>query len=190
MIVNKNNIEHFCFSVREQDLYQDIQDMEWTVSSPSSADGLLKKINEQSNPKNVDFEDIRDSSFHTDLMNMATDNLHDPTNFDFQEVADGSFHEEDSLIRDIQGDLFDGVIQIGGGRDDFDIQLLQEKALKTMGVKEATFELTFKDHLFRRPKKMNEAKNLLKEAFENIIEHAKKDLRPGDIMRAVIHNDG
>lgn len=96
-----NNIEHFCFSVREQDLYQDIQDMEWTVSSPSSADGLLKKINEQSNPKNVDFEDIRDSSFHTDLMNMATDNLHDPTNF--QEVADGSFHEEDSLIRDIQG---------------------------------------------------------------------------------------
>lgn len=71
-------------------------------------------------------------------------------------MADGSFHEEDSLIRDIQGDLCDGIIQIGGGRDDFDIQLLQEKALKTMGVKKATFELTFKDHLFRRPKKMNE----------------------------------
>lgn len=61
----KNN-EHFCISVIEQDLYQDIQDMEWTVSSPSSADELLKKINEQSNPKNVDIEDITDSSFHTE----------------------------------------------------------------------------------------------------------------------------
>lgn len=52
---------------------------------------------------------------------MDTDNLHEPTNLNFHEVADGSFYEEDSLIRDIQGNLFDSLIQIGGERDDFDI---------------------------------------------------------------------
>lgn len=53
--------------------------------------------------------------------NMDTDNLHEPTNLHFHEVADGSFYEEDSLLRDIQGNLFDSLIQIGGERDDFDI---------------------------------------------------------------------
>lgn len=164
--------------------------MECAVSSPSSVDDLLKDTTLTQDRTENDFENISVCSFDTDLMNMDIDDLNGPVFSDFWDVADGSFHEEDSLIRDIQEDLFNGPIQIGGGRDDFDIQLLQEKTLKSMGVKEATFELTFKDHLFRYPKKMNEAKDLLKDAFKNIIEHAKKDLRPGDVMRAVIHNDG
>lgn len=37
---------------------------------------------------------------------------------------------------------------------------------------------------------MKEVNNLLKEAFDKMILDMKKDLRPGDIMRGVIHNDG
>lgn len=64
---------------------------------------------------------------------MDTDNLQEATNLDFHEVDDGSFYEEDSLIRDIHGNLFDSLIQIGGERDDFDNQLLQKKGIKDNG---------------------------------------------------------
>lgn len=44
-------------------------------------------------------------------------------------------------------------MQIGGGTDDFNIRLLKENALKTMGVKEVSYELTFNDRLFGEQKK-------------------------------------
>lgn len=36
---------------------------------------------------------------------------------------------------------------------------------------------------------MKEVKDILKDAFEKLINHVKKDLRPGDIMRAAIYNE-
>jgi hypothetical protein len=120
---------------------------------------------------------------------MEVDEVFAPFSLDFSDVVDVSFHEGDSLIRDLRVDPMDDVVQVGGGRNDFDVRLIKEKSLKTMGVKETTYQLTFKDHLFRQEKKMKEVKNLLGEAFDQIIDQVKKDLRPGDIVRGVIHND-
>lgn len=58
-----------------------------------------------------------------------------------------------------------------------------------MGAVEVQYELMFRDDLFRKSKKMIEVKNLLKEAFEEMLKRVKKDLRPGDIIRAGIYND-
>lgn len=81
----------FCFSVREQDLYPDIQDMECAVSSPSSVDDLLKDTTLTQDRTENDFEDISDCSFDTDLMNMDIDDLNGPVFSDFWDVADGYF---------------------------------------------------------------------------------------------------
>ena len=54
---------------------------------------------------------------------------------------------------------------------------------------DVNYQLTFKDKFFREKKKMNEVKDILKTAFEKMIDHVKKNLRPGDIMRAAIHNE-
>jgi hypothetical protein len=120
---------------------------------------------------------------------MEVDEVFAPFALDFSDVADVSFHEGDSLIRDLRVDPMDDAVQVGGGRNDFDVRLINEKSLKTMGVKEVTYQLTFKDHLFRQEKKMREVKNLLGEAFDQMIDQVKKDLRPGDIVRGVVHND-
>jgi hypothetical protein len=37
---------------------------------------------------------------------------------------------------------------------------------------------------------MNEVFDLLREALQNMLDRVKRDLRPGDIMRVAIHNDG
>jgi hypothetical protein len=35
---------------------------------------------------------------------------------------------------------------------------------------------------------MNEVKDILRDAYQEMIDRVKKDLRPGDIMRAAIYN--
>ncbi|XP_062587273.1 uncharacterized protein LOC134248892 [Saccostrea cucullata] len=105
-----------------------------------------------------------------------------------EEITDATFHEGDSLLlHDEPFDFF--ANQVGTGRDDFDIRIVKEKKLKKAGAIDVNYELTFKDHLFREKKKMIEVKGLLKEAFDNMLQHVKKDLRPGDLMRGVIYND-
>ena len=58
-----------------------------------------------------------------------------------------------------------------------------------MGVVDVNYQLTFRDHVFRKKRKMKDAKDLLLQGFNDMIERVKKDLNPGDIMRAAIHND-
>ena len=58
-----------------------------------------------------------------------------------------------------------------------------------MGAVDVQYELQFGDDLFREKKKMVEVKNLLNDAFEEMLARVKKDLRPGDLIRAAIHND-
>jgi hypothetical protein len=120
--------------------------MDWSVG-PSS---------QPSTSRPTDFDDIADCSFHGNdsLLNaMEVDEIFAPFSLDFSDVVDVSFHEGDSLIRDIRVDPMEDGVQVGGGRNDFDVRLIKEKALKTMGVKEVTYQLTFKDHLFRQEKK-------------------------------------
>lgn len=58
-----------------------------------------------------------------------------------------------------------------------------------MRAVEATYSLTFNDKFFSEKKKLKDVKDVLKDAFEKMIERVKKGLRPGDIMRAAIYND-
>lgn len=37
---------------------------------------------------------------------------------------------------------------------------------------------------------MNEVFDLLREAFQKMLDRVKRDLRPGDIVRVAIHNEG
>lgn len=162
--------------------------MEWTALSLPVADDLYGDNQPLPTSQKEAFEDITESSFHADQSLLAdTGQLYDLLDF---ELLEGSFHEEDSLVRELLLNPLDETVQIGGGQTDYNIQLVKEKTLKTMGVKEVTYELTFNDRLFRQQKKMKEVNNLLKEAFDKMILDMKKDLRPGDIMRGVIHNDG
>lgn len=94
------------------------------------------------------FEDITESFFHADQSLLAdTGQLYDPLDF---ELLEGSFHEEDSLVRELLLNPLDETVQFGGGQTDYNIQLVKEKTLKTMGVKKVTYELTFNDRLFRQ----------------------------------------
>lgn len=181
--------------VSERDLFRDVRDMEWTQSSPATADDLLDGLSTTPRPmaESANFDDIGESSFHCEeSLLMEEDGLTTPHFFDFSEVAEASFHEGDSLLRDLRVEpLGDSSIgQYGGGRnDDYDIRIVGEKNLKKMGAVEVQFELTFRDDLFRERKKMVEVKNLLNDAFEKMLARVKRDLRPGDIIRAAIHND-
>lgn len=181
--------------VSERDLFRDVRDMEWTQSSPATADDLLDGLSTTLRPmaESANFDDISESSFHCEeSLLMEEDGLTTPHFFDFSEVAEASFHEGDSLLRDLRVEpLGDSSIgQYGGGRnDDYDIRIVGEKNLKKMGAVEVQFELTFRDDLFRERKKMVEVKNLLNDAFEKMLARVKRDLRPGDIIRAAIHND-
>lgn len=119
----------FRSDVQEQDLFTDLEDMDWSEVTLAEGDDLLDAVHA------CDFHDIAESSFHGDqslLENLDT--------FDFTELPGPSF-------------AGDSTVQIGGGRDDFNIRLLKEKALKTMGVKEVSYELTFNDRLFGEQKK-------------------------------------
>lgn len=184
---------HCSSGVCEQTLFRDIQDMEWTQVPPATADELL---NRASTPpcrmtESMDFDDIVESSFHCEDSLLMEEDALSAAHF-FSELADVSFHEGDSLIRDLQVDsLSESFIdQYGAGQnDEFDIRVLGEKKLKSMGAVEVQYELMFRDDLFRKSKKMIEVKNLLKEAFEEMLKRVKKDLRPGDIIRAGIYND-
>lgn len=140
--------------------------MDWSEVTLAEGDDLIDAVHA------CDFHDIAESSFHGDqslLENLDT--------FDFTELPGPSFAR-------------DSTVQVGGGRDDFNIRLLKEKALKTMGVKEVSYELTFNDRLFHEQKKMNEVFDLLREAFQKMLDRVKRDLRPGDIVRVAIHNEG
>lgn len=58
-----------------------------------------------------------------------------------------------------------------------------------MKAVEVNYSLTFNDNFFREKNKLKDVKDVLKNAFEKMIEHVKKDFRPGDIMRAAIYNE-
>lgn len=136
--------------------------MEWTKVTPAPGNDLLAAI------QGCDFEGITESSFHGDKSLLEDMDIHQ---FDISELSSAD------------------LIQVGGGKDDFDIWLVHEKALKNMGVRQVTYELTFKDRLFRQHKKMKEVLDLLREAFQRMLDHIKRELSPGDIIRVAIHND-
>lgn len=114
-----------------------------------------------------------------------------PSSIGFSDIADSSFQdiENISLDDDLLAVLDHLGNQVGAGRDDYNIKLINEKSLKDMKAVEVNYQLTFNDNFFREKKKMKEVKDILKDAFEKMINHVKKDLRPGDIMRAAIYNE-
>ena len=113
--------------------------MEWTQSSPPTADALLDGLSTTPRPKeeSANFDDIGESSFHgEESLLIEEDGLTTPRFFDFSEVAEVSFHEGDySLLRDLRVDsLGDSSIgQYGVVRNDgYDIRIVGEKNLKKM----------------------------------------------------------
>lgn len=103
--------------------------MDWSEVTLAEGDDLIDAVHA------CDFHDIAESSFHGDQSLLENLDI-----FDFTELPGPSFAR-------------DSTVQVGGGRDDFNIRLLKEKALKTMGVKEVSYELTFNDRLFHEQKK-------------------------------------
>lgn len=78
--------------------------------------------------------------------------------------------------------------QVGAGSDDYNIKIVNERTLKDMKAVDVNYQLTFNNKFFREKKKLGEVKDILQDAFEKMINHVKKNLRPGDIMRGAIHN--
>lgn len=72
---------------------------------------------------------------------------------------------------------------------DYNIMFVNERTLKDMKAADVNYQLTFNNKFFRKQNKLKEVKEILRDAFEKMIEHVKKHLRPGDIMRAAIHNE-
>lgn len=123
----------FRSKVQEQGLFRDIEDMEWSASSLPVADDLYGENQPLPTSQKEAFEDITESFFHADQSFLAdTGQLYDPLDF---ELLEGSFHEEDSLVRELLLNPLDETVQFGGGQTDYNIQLVKEKTLKTMGVK-------------------------------------------------------
>ena len=58
-----------------------------------------------------------------------------------------------------------------------------------MGVRDVNYELTFSDRIISNNKRMVDMKNIIQKALQEMLNHAKKHLHPGDIMRGVIYND-
>lgn len=186
-------MDHYSSGVCEQDLFRDIQSMEWSQVIPDTDDALLNEVLSTLRTQSGDFDDISDSSFHGEDSLLLQENALSATHFfDVLDVSDVSFHEGDSLIRNLPVDSLDGSSsgQSGAGRkNEFDIRILGEKQLKTMGAVQVQYELEFRDDFFKENKKMVEVKNILKDAFEEMLKRVKKDLRPGDIIKAGIQND-
>lgn len=186
-------MDHYSSGVCEQDLFRDIQSMEWSQVIPDTDDALLNEVLSTLRTQSGDFDDISDSSFHGEDSLLLEENALSATHFfDVLDVSDVSFHEGDSLIRNLPVDSLDGSSsgQSGAGRkNEFDIRILGEKQLKTMGAVQVQYELEFRDDFFKENKKMVEVKNILKDAFEEMLKRVKKDLRPGDIIKAGIQND-
>lgn len=78
--------------------------------------------------------------------------------------------------------------QVGAGSDDYNIKIVNERTLKDMKAVDVNYQLTFNNKFFREKKKLGEVKDILRDAFEKMINHVKKNLPPGDIMRGAIHN--
>lgn len=144
-----------CFLFRsdacEQDLFTYLEDMDWSKVTLAEGDDFLDAVQAS------DFHDIAESSFHGDQ--SLLENL---DALDCTESPGPSF-------------AWNSTVQVGGGRNDFNIRVLKEKALKTMGVKEVSYELTFNDHLFHEQKKMNEVFDLFREVFQKMLDQVKRD---------------
>lgn len=159
--------------------------MSWSEHDSGQVNQMIQGDDNSTN----DFDDIANSSFHRDSSLFM--DASGPSSIGFSDIADSSFQdiENISLDDDLLAVLDHLGNQVGAGRDDYNIKLINEKSLKDMKAVEVNYQLTFNDKFFREKKKMKEVKDILKDAFEKMINHVKKDLRPGDIMRAAIYNE-
>ena len=165
-----------------EQLWWELEEMDWE-ETPTSNDKTDKV-----------FKDVADSTFHefdSQLENIPEDQLLQGDGIEngdcpFMDVADCTFHGSDSLLENIPEDQ---LIQLGEGEPDYNIKLLNERALKSMGVRDVNYELTFSDRIISNNKRMVDMKNIIQKALQEMLNHAKKHLHPGDIMRGVIYND-
>lgn len=112
-------MDHYSSGVCEQDLFRDIQSMEWSQVIPDTDDALLNEVLSTLRTQSGDFDDISDSSFHGEDSLLLEENALSATHFfDVLDVSDVSFHEGDSLIRNLPVDSLDGSSsgQSGAGR--------------------------------------------------------------------------
>ena len=145
-----------------QQLWWEIEDMEWEDVCPR----------------------ISSDTHNRDVSNTAECSNDKRT--DFSDIADCSFHDSESLLANIPTDQ---LIQLGGGEPDFNIKPLSEKAIKSMGVRDVNYELTFSEKILTDNNKMVDAKNVLRRAFEEMLNEVKEHLHPKDIIRGVIYNE-
>lgn len=161
--------------------------MSWS-DLPSSHNDSCHVGQEDCGATNV-FDDNADSTFHRDhslLMNHSVAKWND-----FSDIADFSFREIENLFLEDYLRTMNNLIrnQVSIGQNDYNIKLINERSLKNMKAVDINYQMTFNNNFFpRKKKKMNEVKDILKNAYENMIDSVKNDLRPGDIMRADIHN--
>ena len=166
--------------------------MSWSellTSNENSVPSGTSPVGQGDSDSTIDFNDIADSSFHGDRSLLIDDST--SKSMDFSDIADSSFREIENLSLDDDLRLADDLIrnQVGAGQDDYNIKLVNERTLKDMKAVDVNYQLTFNNKFFREKKKLNEVKEIVRDAFEKMIEHVKKNLRPGDIMRAAIHNE-
>lgn len=118
-------------NVCEQRLYQQIEDMSWSENMTSNLGGVSQEVQGDDN-STTDFDDIANSSFHRDSSLFM--DASGPSSIGFSDIADSSFQdiENISLDDDLLAVLDHLGNQVGAGRDDYNIKLINEKSLKDM----------------------------------------------------------
>lgn len=121
---------------------------------------------EGANISTTDFDDIAESSFHRDCSLLLEGDASLST--DFPDIADSSFREIENMSLDDDLLLADDLIrnQVGAGSDDYNIKIVNERALKDMKAVDVNYQLTFNNKFFREKKKLGEVKDILRDAFE------------------------
>lgn len=130
----------FRSNVCEQNLYQQIENMSWSEHDSGQVNQVVQGDGNSSN----DFH--RDSSLLMDVSGTSS--------IGFSDIADSSFRDIENLSLD---DNLLAVLdhlgnQVGAGRDDYNIKLINERSLKDMKTVEVNYQITFNDKFFREKK--------------------------------------
>ena len=174
----------------QRELFQEIEGMDWSdIPTSNIADDLLQDTTCQRCGAFCSTYDALNKHLrvHTEYDSICNDirQTEEPMDVDdFNNIEDTTFLDADELVNNVQD-----VFQTGAGLPDYNIKLMKTKSLKRMGTTDVNYKLTFNHHMFQEKKKVTEMTDVLKRAFQDMIDHVRKELQPGDIMRGAINND-
>ena len=103
---------------------------------------------------------ISSNTHNRDVSNAAGCSNDERT--DIPDIADCSSHDSEYLLANMPTDH---LIQMGGGEPDFNIKCLSERAIKSMGVRDVNYELTFSENILTHNNKMMDAKKRSPKSF-------------------------